>query len=101
MANETATLAAYVADLKFADIPPEVLERAGRLREVCSRWRVPLEAAAIQFPLAHPAVTSLLLGARSVAELEENLTLLRIELPTQLWTELRREGLLPAEAPTP
>ena len=28
MANETATLAAYVADLKFADIPPEVLERA-------------------------------------------------------------------------
>ena len=80
---------------------PELVERARRIADVCARHRVPLKAAALQFPLAHPAVTSLLLGARSVAELEENLALLRLELPGELWTDLHREQLLAAEAPTP
>jgi D-threo-aldose 1-dehydrogenase len=60
-----------------------------------------LKAAAIQFPLAHPAVTSLLVGPRSVAELEDNLALLRVDIPAALWDDLRAEGLLPQEAPTP
>jgi len=89
------------ATYDYSVAPPQLLERARRIAGVCERHDVPLKAAALQFPLAHPAVTSLLLGARSVAELEENLTLLRIELPAELWTELRRERLLPAEAPTP
>jgi D-threo-aldose 1-dehydrogenase len=89
------------ATYDYSVAPPQLLERARRIAGVCERHNVPLKAAALQFPLAHPAVTSLLLGARSVAELEENLTLLRIELPAELWTELRREALLPAEAPTP
>jgi D-threo-aldose 1-dehydrogenase len=46
-------------------------------------------------------VTSLLVGARSVAELEEDLALLRLELPTKLWDELSAEGLLAEEAPMP
>jgi D-threo-aldose 1-dehydrogenase len=89
------------ATYDYSVAPPQLLERARRVAAVCERHNVPLKAAALQFPLAHPAVTSLLLGARSVAELEENLALLRIELPAELWTELRREALLPAEAPTP
>ncbi len=86
-------------DYSFA--PRELVERAQRLRAVCARHRVPLKAAAIQFPLAHPAVTSLLVGPRSVAELEDNLALLRVDIPAALWDDLRAEGLLPQEAPTP
>jgi D-threo-aldose 1-dehydrogenase len=81
--------------------PPELLERARRIDAVCERHGVPLKAAALQFPLAHPAVTSVLLGARSVAELEENLALLRLELPVELWHELRAERLVRKDAPTP
>jgi len=89
------------ATYDYSVAPPELLERARRIAAVCERNKVPLKAAALQFPLAHPSVTSLLLGARSIAELEENLALLRHELPAELWTELRREGLIPDEAPTP
>jgi D-threo-aldose 1-dehydrogenase len=81
--------------------PQELVERAQRLRAVCVSHRVPLKAAAIQFPLAHPAITSLLVGPRSAAELEENLALLSVDIPAVLWEELRVEGLLPQEAPTP
>lgn len=80
---------------------PSWLERAQKLRAICDRHAVPLMAAAIQFPLAHPAVASLLVGARSKTELEENLDLLALPIPAELWTELRSEGLLPEEAPVP
>lgn len=83
----------------YASAPPEVVERARRLQAVCQRHGVSLKAAAIQFPLAHPAVTSLLVGARSPVELDENLELLRAPLPPELWEELRRERLIPEEAP--
>ena len=85
----------------YSVAPPGLVERAERLRDVCARHRVPLKAAAIQFPLAHPAVTSLLVGPRSVAELEENLALLRADIPPALWDELRAERLLAQDAPTP
>lgn len=77
------------------------LERAQRLEAVCQRHDVPLKAAALQFPLAHPAVTTVLTGARSVAELDENGKMFRHEIPASLWSELRAEGLLPEEAPLP
>ena len=85
----------------YSVAPPELLERARAIEAVCARHDVPLKAAAIQFPLANPAVTSLLVGARSVAELDENLDLLRREIPGEVWEDLRTEGLLPEEAPTP
>jgi D-threo-aldose 1-dehydrogenase len=85
----------------YAPAPPELVERAQRLDAVCRRHGVPLKAAALQFALAHPAVTTLLLGARDPGELDENLELLRTPLPAELWDELRRERLVPEEAPTP
>jgi D-threo-aldose 1-dehydrogenase len=89
------------ATFDYAPAPPETLERARRLRAVCARHGVPLAAAALQFPLAHPAVASVLLGVRSVAELEQNLELSGLPVPGDLWRELKSEGLLPEEAPTP
>jgi D-threo-aldose 1-dehydrogenase len=82
------------ATYDYSVAPPELVERARRIEGVCARHGVPLKAAALQFPLAHPAVTSLLLGPRSVAELEENLALLRLELPAELWQDLRGEALV-------
>ncbi len=59
-----------------------------RLAAACGRHGVPLAAAAIQFPLRHPAVASVLLGMRSPAEVEENVALFDRELPDALWDEL-------------
>jgi len=62
---------------------------------------VPLAAAALQFPLGHPAVASVIPGARSPAEVETNLRLLAHPIPADLWRELKAEGLMRADAPTP
>lgn len=89
------------ATFDYAPAPQELVERAQRLELVCRRHDAPLKAAALQFPLAHPAVTSLLVGARSPTELDEDLALLQMPLAPGLWDDLRRERLLPEEAPTP
>jgi D-threo-aldose 1-dehydrogenase len=76
-------------------------ERAARLAAVCARHGTPLRAVALQFAAAHPAVSVLLLGARQVDEWVDSLAMLRHPIPADLWTELRAEALLPAEAPVP
>jgi D-threo-aldose 1-dehydrogenase len=78
-----------------------VLARVRRLSDVCARWDIPLQAAAIQFPLGHPAVACVLVGCRSAEEVDEDVALFELDLPAGLWEELRAEGLLPAEAPVP
>jgi D-threo-aldose 1-dehydrogenase len=81
--------------------PPEVVARVDAIRGVCDRHQVPLAAAALQFPLAHPAVVAIIPGPRSVAELEANLRLLRYPIPAALWADLRHAKLLHPDAPTP
>jgi D-threo-aldose 1-dehydrogenase len=68
---------------------------------VCARHDVPLGAAALQFPLAHPAIVSVVAGYRSVAEIDTNLRWLEWPIPGALWDELRAEKLLPADVPVP
>ncbi len=86
-------------DYKVAQ--PKILARARRIRTICDRHDVPLKAAALQFVLAHPAVASVIPGAGSVSELEENVRMVRLTIPTALWDDLRDEHLIPAEAPVP
>jgi D-threo-aldose 1-dehydrogenase len=62
---------------------------------------VPLIAAALQFPLAHPAVAAILPGPRNVEEFETNARLLQYPIPPALWADLRASGLLHPDAPTP
>ncbi|ASR10035.1 hypothetical protein CHY08_23370 (plasmid) [Rhizobium leguminosarum bv. viciae] len=81
--------------------PPAVLERVARLHAVCEKHNVPLPAAALQFPLGHKQVVSVIPGARSVAELEQNLEFMRWPIPTALWSELREENLIDPAAPLP
>jgi D-threo-aldose 1-dehydrogenase len=68
--------------------PAEVLARVQRLREICERHGVPLPAAALQFPLRHPAVVTVLVGCRTPAEVSEDVELSTLELPNALWSEL-------------
>lgn len=96
-----ATGAKPGAKFNYADAPPEIMEKVRKVEEVCARHQVPMKAAALQFPLAHPAVASVIPGARSVAELEDNFRLVSHPIPGGFWAELRSKGLLPEEAPVP
>jgi len=89
------------ATFDYVAAPSEILDRARRIGEVCARHDVPMAAAAVQFPLAHPSVSSVLLGPRSLAELDMDLGLLSVDIPSALWSELRTEGLLRPDAPCP
>jgi D-threo-aldose 1-dehydrogenase len=79
----------------------EPLQRALKMQAVCARYEIPLAAAALQFPLAHPAVGSVLVGVRSADEIKENVAHFTRTIPDDLWRELRSEGLIPEDVPLP
>ena len=81
--------------------PREIVDRVGRLRAVCARHDVPLGAAALQFPLGHPLVASVIPGAVRPEQVRENVERLATPIPAALWEELKAEGLLRADAPVP
>lgn len=81
--------------------PPEVLDRVGRIEAVCVRHGVRLIEAALNFPLTHPAVVSLIPGGQVAAEVRANLDILSARIPAALWADLKREGLMRDDAPTP
>ena len=85
----------------YKTAPAEIVARVNSIRAVCDAHKVPLTAAALQFPLAHPAVAAIIPGPRSAAEFAQNLTLIKHPIPSALWTELRERRLLHPEAPTP
>ena len=89
------------ATYDYAPAPAPLVARAQRLAAICARHGVDLKAAALRFPLAHPAVACVLTGARSAAEMKENARLLATPIPLALWDDLRSAGLLGDEAPTP
>jgi D-threo-aldose 1-dehydrogenase len=72
----------------YEPAPPDVMSRAERIKAICARYGVDVKAAALQFPLRHPAIASVLTGCRSVAELEENVRLFNASIPDQLWKAL-------------
>jgi D-threo-aldose 1-dehydrogenase len=78
-----------------------VLAKAAAIREVCRQYDVPLAVAAVRFPLAHPRVCTVLVGPRTVDELEMDLAMFDAEIPADLWADLRRAGLLDPDVPTP
>ena len=85
----------------YAAAAPEIVARVDAIRAVCDAHKVPLAAAALQFPLAHPVVVAIIPGPRLAAEFEENVKLIWQPIPSALWAELRDKQLLHPEAPTP
>ncbi len=80
---------------------PETLEKAARIQEVCRRYDTPLAAAALQFPLGHPAVASIIPGPITPEEALQNLAWMQLDIPPALWAALKTEGLIRQDAPTP
>jgi D-threo-aldose 1-dehydrogenase len=78
----------------YAPADADLVARARRLQGICARHGVALAAAAVQLPIAHPAVTTVLVGARSTREVDEDVALFNQPIPDDLWAELRAEGLL-------
>jgi D-threo-aldose 1-dehydrogenase len=89
------------AHFDYAPAPQAWIDKALHLKAVCERHNVPLRAAAIQFVFAHPAVATVVAGVRKISHLDDTAAMMRFEIPDALWNDLRAEGLLPGEAPTP
>lgn len=89
------------ATFNYAPAAREWMERTAQIESVCEAHGVPLRAAALQFPLAHPAVEIVMLGARKVAEWDDAQAMLQHPIAPEFWEELRAQGLLAAGAPTP
>jgi D-threo-aldose 1-dehydrogenase len=85
----------------YAAAPAEVVTRVKQIEAVCDSHNVPLPAAALQFPLAHPAVCAIIPGPRTGAEFNENLPLFTQKIPAGLWSDLKAQGLLHQDAPVP
>ena len=83
----------------YAPPPPDVLQRVQQIASVCERHGVSLPAAAVQFVVAHPAITTACLGARTAAEVQRNATLFEANIPVAVWAELKAAGLMRDDAP--
>ncbi len=85
----------------YQPVAPEIQRRAAQLYDVCAHTGIEVGAAALQFPLAHPAVASVVAGMRSVNEVASAAARLKATIPVSFWQQLRQSGFLLAEAPTP
>ena len=85
----------------YSRAPQAVVDRVKAIAAVCDAHGVPLAAAALQFPLAHPIVSSVIPGPRSVAELRQIVEWMGLPIAPVLWSDLKGEGLIPAHTPTP
>ena len=95
------------ADLRHGATPssrfvaPALVEKARKIDAVCARHDVPLRAAALQFILAHPAIASVIPGARTQNEMQENFDFIERDIPSRLWDDLKREKLIPEKSFVP
>jgi len=80
----------------YRPAPPDVVERAQRIAAVCVRHAVRIATAALAFPLRHPAVSAVVVGARSPEEISIAVEALAAPPPEDLWAELAAEALVPA-----
>ncbi len=96
-----ATGAIEGAHYNYGEAPPEILDRVRGIEAVCGRHDVPLQAAALQFPFGHPAIATIIPGARSVDEIRTNTEYFEHEIPGDFWEELKVASLLAEGTPVP
>jgi D-threo-aldose 1-dehydrogenase len=89
------------AKFDYQDADAALVARALALDELCRKHGTELKAAALQFCMAHPAVTVAVLGARNAAEIADNIAMSEIAVPAAFWRELRAQKLVDARAPLP
>jgi D-threo-aldose 1-dehydrogenase len=96
-----ATGAVPGAMYNYAPAPEPILRRTEAIEAICTRHGVRLPQAALQFPLGHPAVVSVIPGGQTPAEVADNLSLLNAPIPDRLWRDLKAAGLMSLDAPIP
>ena len=96
-----ATGAKKGAFYNYEPAPKAILDRVGKIEKVCKSHKVKLAQAALRFPLTHPSVVSVLPGAVSPREVEQNVKTMSAKIPKKLWKQLKAEGLIDPRAPTP
>lgn len=89
------------AHYNYLPAAPELVDRALALKDVCDGFDVPLRAAALRFPTFHPAVATVIVGARSPEEVADNVSMFSWDVPDELWDALRDRELIRPDAPTP
>lgn len=89
------------ARYNYQEPTPEQIDKVTRIQAVCNRFGVPLAAAALQFPLGHPAVASVIPGPMRPEHVHLNVQALNHPIPAQLWQDLKADGLLRQDAPIP
>lgn len=92
---------ALAATYDYGTVPEDILARALHMQAVCAEHGVELRSAALQFPFGHPAVSSVLIGSRTPAEVHDAVAGARSPIPMPVWNELLAAGLLPAHVPVP
>ncbi len=84
----------------YAEASEDIVDHATRIAAVCHRYNVAPQAAAVQFPLFHPAVKTIVLGMSRPEHVRQTLAWVDAPIPAELWAELKSEGLIRADAPT-
>ena len=97
----TGTRGAIQTHFNYERAPPSVIERVRRIESVCDHYEVPLAAAALQFPLAHPQVASVIPGVGHASRIAETLDWYRLPIPDAFWRQLKDDELIRSDAPTP
>lgn len=85
----------------YKPVPQPVRDKVAALRSLCDEFGVPIAAAALQFPLAHASVASVIPGPRNVDELNQAIAAMRHPIPDELWAALRQRELIHPQAPIP
>lgn len=93
-----ATGAAADAKFNYENAHPDIVRKVNLLQQVCQQYATPLAAAAVQFPLSHPAVVACLPGFKSAAELGQIKAWFEFEIHPELWRQLVERGLIPEPA---
>lgn len=90
-----------IPNFNYQPAPPEIVTQVGAIEDICARHDVPLAAAALQFPLAHRQVASVVPGMGSTAQVDDALALAARRIPSSLWEDLKTAGLIRPDAPVP
>lgn len=96
-----ATGAVEGALYRYQPAGAEIMQRVKRMEDVCARYDVPLAAAALQFPFGHPAVATVIPGPNSPSQFRQINKWMRVDIPADLWQELKSEKLIDEAAPVP
>ena len=85
----------------YEQAPQNIIARVAQLEIVCEEFSIPLAAAALQFPGAHPQVCSVIAGLASPAQVEQSIKWMNYPIPQEFLNRLREQNLIHSEAPTP